>query len=103
MASDFTLALQNNQPVKTVTSLGSSTWHRVIIPAEVIRISVGCELTDIYLSFSYEEGDTASLVDAVHIPKNNLFSQTIPHGLNEFFLVAKTGTASNVVVVMEVL
>ena len=83
MASDFTLALQNNQPVKTVTSLGSSTWHRV--------------------SFSYEEGDTASLVDAVHIPKNNLFSQTIPHGLNDFFIVAKTGTAANVVVVMEVL
>lgn len=101
MATDFTLALQNKQPIKTVASIGATTWHRVILPASTVRISIGCEHTDLYLSFSYEEGDAASLVDAVHIPKNNFFSMTIQHGLNDLFLVSKSGTAVNVMVVLE--
>jgi hypothetical protein len=101
MASDFSLALQNRQPIKTISSVGSATFHEIKYPSITKRISIGCENTELYVSFSYEDGDASSLVDTVFVPKNNLYTMTVPNGTDSVFVVAKAGTASNVVFIME--
>ena len=101
MAIDFSLALQNKQPVKTIATVGATNFLEVIYPSETKRISIGSENHELYISFSYEDGDATSLVDTVFVPKKNLYTMTVPNGTNSVFVVSKSGTATNVVFVME--
>lgn len=101
MGSDFSLALQNNKPIRTIASIPSTSFHNVEYPSETKRISIGCEATDLYVSFSYSDGDGFSITDTTFIPKKNMFSMTVPNGLHNVQIAAKSGTASNVVFVME--
>lgn len=101
MASDFTLALQNKQPTKTVASIGSTNFHEIKFPITTKRISIGCENSAIYISFSYADNAAASLVDCVAVPAGNLYTQTVPNGIDSVCVVSKSGSASNVVIIME--
>lgn len=101
MAQDFSTAFQDKKPIKTIASLGSSNFELVTVPNNTKRISVGCEATALLVSFSYADAAAASAVDCTFIPAANFFTMVIPNNVNTFSVVAKTGTASNVVVVLE--
>ena len=101
MASDFSLALQNKQPIKTVTSIGATNFVEIKFPITTKRISVGCEGKALYMSFSYADTAAAALADCVFIPADNMYTMTVPNGIDSVYVVSKAGAAANVVIVME--
>ena len=101
MASDFSLAFQLMEPIKSIASVGAANFVEVHIPQTTKRISVGCSATAIYVSFSYADTDAANVTDCAFVPAGNFLTLTIPIGLESFCVVSQSGTASNVVVILE--
>jgi len=101
MAQDFTLAFEQGEPIKTITTVGSANFVLVTVPESTKRISIGCELTNLYVSFSYIDNAPANTANSCFVVAGNLLTTTIPNGLDSFSVIAKTGSASNVVVIME--
>ena len=101
MAQDFSAAFEEKKPIKTIASLGATNFELVTVPNTTKRISVGCELTALYVSFSYADAAAASTVDCTFIPAANFFTMVIPNNIDSFTVISKTGTASNVVIILE--
>ena len=101
MATDFRDALDQKTPIKTIASIGAANWELVQIPKSTKKISLTCEGHDIYASFSYTDAASASTTDAVYIAQKTMFTQNLPNGIASIAVISKTGTASNVCVILE--
>ena len=53
------------------------------------------------MSFSYADNAAAALADCVFIPADNMYTMTVPNGIDSVYVVSKAGSAANVVIVME--
>lgn len=103
MALDLRPALnrENPIPIQTVASLSSTNWLSVLIPVSCVKITIGCELHKIYLSFSYADGSIFSATNSILIAKDSYFEMYLPDGTTQFQICAKDSTASTVMIVLE--
>jgi hypothetical protein len=101
MSIDFRAALDSGEPTKTIPTV-TVNFLEVLYPDPVKRISFMCKTHNLYVSFSYSDGDSGTSVDSAEVEKKNYFSMTVPDGLDSVCVATTSGTASNVIFVMEV-
>jgi hypothetical protein len=98
---DMRTAFQDGKPIQTIASVGATNWQGIQVPELAERITVGCEASAVYLSFSYADGVAASLVDAAAIPAGQYFTMQIVAGQDTAAVISKTGAAAQVVICVE--
>ena len=101
MAVDYRTAIQDGEPIKTIASV-TTNFTEILYSDTVKRITVGCEHTDLYLSFSYTDGESGTNTNAAVVAKNSYFSMSVPNGVDSCVVAARSGTAVNVTFIMEV-
>jgi hypothetical protein len=101
MSIDFRAALDSGECIKTIPTV-TVNFIEVLYPDPVKRISFMCKTKNLYISFSYSDGDSGTSVDSAEVEKGNYYSQSVPDGIDSVCVATTSGTASNVIFVMEV-
>ena len=101
MSIDFSTALDDKKPIKTIPTV-TVNFLEVLYPDPVKRISFMCELAKLYVSFSYSDGDSGSATDSAIVAAGAYWTQSVPDGIDSVCVATVSGTASNVIFVMEV-
>lgn len=101
MSIDFRTALDEKEPIKTISTV-TVNFIEVLYPDPVKRISFMSKTHNLYVSFSYSDGDSGSSTNSAEIEKKNYYSMTVPDGIDSVCVATTSGTASNVIFVMEV-
>ena len=101
MSVDFSTALDDKEPIQTITSI-STNFVEITFPDTTKRISVSHPTKDLYLSFSYADGAAGTSTKSAMCRADRYFSMTVQNGLNKCQVASVAGTASNVIFIMEV-
>jgi len=101
MTVDFTTAIDEKEPIKTIASI-STNFVEVIYPDPVKRITISHPTKKLYLSFSYEDGDSGTATNSAICAAGQYFSMSVPDGLDRCQIASATGTATTVIFIMEV-
>jgi hypothetical protein len=100
MSYDFRDAFDTKEPIKTIATI-STNFVNIEFPDPTKRITVGCKLTDIYLSFSYSDGDSGTNTNSAFVEKNRYFEMNVPNGLDCCQIASTAGNALMVTFIME--
>ena len=80
------------------------TWTEVILPSKAVKLTVGCEQHDIYVSFTGSEGGSVVGVDKIFIKGGGYMELNRGRGSYQhsiIYIATKSSSSGEVTVILE--